>query len=298
MECRKYDVIEHYLKHVATILLPKRMEKYAHSQPLGKPYYIVLDELPATVAHIKEAPEYLSAILREGRKVGIFLITAAQDFLVKTIAPQGGGAIRECYRTAFYVGGDPTTARVLLDLPANQIQEDVLGKGAVMMRNLSIKQATLAHVPYVDNQSLYRLLGPSTYVASAVDREDDMFLENLQPGGKPLPEQLAYTTQPTQQQQVPPTMPPLAPNPYRHDVPQPTPLERPSTAPQQPAAPTGRFTQSLSPELQRAFDAYQPGMGNRALGRILGIHHATAARHIQLLTSKGMIDANGQKNTG
>src|SRR5947208_6324369 len=118
MECRKYEVIEYYLKQVATVLLPKRLERYAHSQPTGKPYFIVIDELPAIVDNIPEAPKYLAKILREGRKVGIYLVTAAQDFLVKTIAPQGGGAIRECYRTAFYVGGDSTTAKILLDLSA------------------------------------------------------------------------------------------------------------------------------------------------------------------------------------
>ena len=165
MECRKYETIKFYLDQVANELLPKRLEKYAHSQPLGKPYFIVLDELPAIVRHIPEVPDYLADILREGRKVGIYLITAAQDFLVKTIAPQGGGAIRECYRTAFYVGGDATTAKTLLDMPANQIPESDLGKGVVMLRNAKIKQAQMVRVPYVDNQALYKLLGPSTYRA-------------------------------------------------------------------------------------------------------------------------------------
>jgi len=168
MECRRYEVIEHYLKQVATELLPKRLEKYARSQPLGKPYFLVIDELPAIVAKIKEAPEYIASILREGRKVGIFLITASQDFLVSTIAPGGGGAVRDCFRTAFYVGGDPTTARVLLDMPAKLVPENELGKGTVMLRGGQVKQASLARVPYVDNQALYQLLGPSTYQPARV----------------------------------------------------------------------------------------------------------------------------------
>lgn len=164
MECRKYDVIESILERAATVILPKRLDAYAESRPIGKPYFLVLDELPAIMAHIKDAPEYLAAILREGRKVGIFLICASQDFLVKTLKLDSG-AMRDCYRTAFYVGGDSTTARVLLDWNG-LLDETKLGQGTVMLRCKQTKQAVLAHVPYVDNEALYRLLGPSTYQAS------------------------------------------------------------------------------------------------------------------------------------
>jgi hypothetical protein len=176
MECRKYEVIEYYLKQVAEQLLPKRLEQYAQSQPLGKPYFIVLDELPAIVAHVKNAPDYLAYILREGRKVGIYLITAAQDFLVSTVAPGGGGAIRDCYRTAYYVGGDGTTAKTLLDKPARDLPETDLGQGHVMLRSARVqlvKAAQLVRVPYVDNQTLYSLLGPSTFEPGAEYGEEE-----------------------------------------------------------------------------------------------------------------------------
>lgn len=180
MECRKYDVIEYYLRQVATDILPRRLDKFAHSQPVGKPYFLALDELPAIMKHVPDASSYLEDILREGAKVGIFLITAAQDFLVKTISPNGsGGAVRECYRSAYYVGGDATTAKILLDMPANQIEEDRLGRGTIMIRNWVVqKRSTLAYVPLVDNEALYRLLGPSTYVPAAQgdtrEQEDDL----------------------------------------------------------------------------------------------------------------------------
>lgn len=167
LECRSYQVIEHYLKSTSKELIPRRLERRAHSQPVGKPYFLVLDELPSIVREIEAAPEYLRIILQEGRKVGVFLISAAHDFLVKTIAPKtGGGAIRECYRTAYYLGGDPTTARILLDMPASLIPEDQLGRGVAMLRGGSLKKAALVSVPYVENAALYRLLGPSTYQAS------------------------------------------------------------------------------------------------------------------------------------
>lgn len=173
MECRKYDVIEHYLRQVATEMLPKRLDRFAHSQPVGKPYFLVLDELPAIVDHLPDAPMYLKSILREGAKVGLFLITAAQDFLVSTISPKGGGAVRDCYRTVEYVGGDATTANVLLDMPAKDVPENQLGKGTVMLRCDLVKPAALARVPLVENEALYTLLGPSTYVASKNKRQDD-----------------------------------------------------------------------------------------------------------------------------
>ncbi len=173
MECRKFENIEFYLKQVAEELLPQRLEKRAHSRRLGKPYFIVLDEIPAIVAKVPNAPEYLGYILREGRKVGINLIVASQDFLVKTIGVDGG-AVRKCFLTAFYTGGDATTASVLLNTSeknGNMPPEDKLGKGTIMARCSSVRTAALAQVPYVDNQALYRLLGPSTYNPSSMDED-------------------------------------------------------------------------------------------------------------------------------
>lgn len=191
MECRKYEVIESILERAATVILPKRLDAYAESRPIGKPYFLVLDELPAIMAHIKDAPEYLAAILREGRKVGIFVICASQDFLVKTLKLDGG-AMRDCYRTAFYVGGDSTTARVLLDL-TGAIDESELGQGVVKLRCKQTKQAVTARVPYVDNNSLYRLLGPSTYKASTryTDREESL-LEPITDALEEIPETPRY----------------------------------------------------------------------------------------------------------
>lgn len=164
IKCMDYGVIDHYLKDAAKHVIPKRLERRAKGIPVGKPYFLVLDELPAIIKNVKNAPDYLGDILREGRKVGVFLISASQDFLVKTIAPDGsGGAVRDCYRTAYYVGGDATTAKILLDMPANKIAEDEMGKGAAMLRSAACKKAIKVFIPYVDNEALYRELGPSTY---------------------------------------------------------------------------------------------------------------------------------------
>lgn len=184
MECRDYDVIEHYLRQIAAVKLKQRLERFAHGEPVGRPYFLVLDELPDIVKHISGASGYLDDILRQGAKVGIFLICASQDFLVKTLKLEGG-AVRECYRSAYYVGGDATTAKTLLDMPANEIDESILGKGTVMLRNWQVvPSSVVAYVPLVDNAALYRLLGPSTFVPDEQieqDEEDDLVSYLLTP---------------------------------------------------------------------------------------------------------------------
>lgn len=300
MEARHYSEIERYLKHIATVLLPKRLDRYAHSQSVGNPYFIVLDELPAIVEHVKSAPTYLQAILREGRKVRIYLITASQDFLVKTIAPQGGGAVRDCYRTAFYVGGDPTTAKVLLDMPANQIPEDELGLGHVMVRNKeAAKQAVRARVPYVDNQALYRLLGPSTYSPSALYDElpDELSVEQMAPRTSLAPVMVASRSPEVEQVSM------------RY----PAQVQHQSDNPQHFGYGSGAFTPivpvpvqaasmiervavkhtpiSLPPELQRTLEVYEPSwMRHRDLGRALGVSHVTAGKYLQKLRNMRLID--------
>lgn len=183
--CREYVQIEAILRNAATQVLPKRLARYNHSREWGGPYFIVLDELPAIQAHIPGAHEYIAAILREGRKVDLYLIVASQDFLVSTIAPKGGGgAVRECYRTAFYVGGDAQTARILLDVQGNA-DDGALGKGVVKLRSGKVvSQASYSRVPYVDNQALYRLLGPSTYVPATATGSLDAHQTPETPPGK------------------------------------------------------------------------------------------------------------------
>src|SRR5260221_12116084 len=124
-----YPAIKDTLKWMATDELPKRLERRRAGELTGTPYFLALDELPAIVNKVPDAPDYMADLAREGRKVGLYLVSAAQDWLVKTIG--GSGAVRDCFRTAIYVGGGATTARLLLDVKAS-VDDGGLGKGIIM----------------------------------------------------------------------------------------------------------------------------------------------------------------------
>jgi hypothetical protein len=156
----EFEEIGHHLEYAARYLLQERMRLYRQGELVGAPYYIVIDELPAIIAECKDAAKHLARIFREGRKLNVFLLVSAQDFLVKTLGlDDTGGAVLKSFGTAFYVGGDQTTATKLLNVEAKKISENSLGKGTVMLRCDALKFLGTVKVPYVDNESLYRLLG-------------------------------------------------------------------------------------------------------------------------------------------
>src|SRR6266496_1984429 len=175
----KVDNIAFMLKWIIEHTLTKRIELARSGQSVGKPYFVVIDELPAIVAERKECATYIEKLLREGRKYGIYLIVASTDFLVRTIGMEDkGGAVRKCFRTACYVGGDSTTANTLLEKQATPIPETDLGKGTMMLRCSATTKAVLASVPYCDNEALYLLLGPSTFTHSHSPAGADLEPEN------------------------------------------------------------------------------------------------------------------------
>lgn len=137
--------------------LTDRLDMRRAGERVGPPLFLALDELPSIHAQVNGAADVLGRVVREGRKVGVFAVSSAQDFLVKSIG--GSGAARDNFRTAYYVGGDKTSAAALLDVKARDIDDSSLGRGVVMLRNQSAAPtATIARVPLVSNESLYRLL--------------------------------------------------------------------------------------------------------------------------------------------
>jgi hypothetical protein len=150
------DAIRHLLEWLATDELPRRLERRRNGQHVGAPLFLALDELPNIVQDVHDAPDHVGRILREGRKVNIFAIGAATDFLVKSVG--GVGAVRDCYRTAYYTGGDAQTARVLLDVQG-RVDDGQLGQGLALLRSRATPTAELVRVPYASNTAVYRLLG-------------------------------------------------------------------------------------------------------------------------------------------
>ena len=162
-ECAEMVSIEEDLGWAVEKLLEERKREGRAGGVRYRPYFIVLDEWPSIAKKIKGSPEYLATLLREGRKYGVFVFVASQDFQVKTIGMEGG-SVRKCLLTTFYTGGDITTAKELLDKPIRDIPETRLGKGVVMLKCVGTdNEPVLVRVPFVDNESVYTLLGPSTF---------------------------------------------------------------------------------------------------------------------------------------
>lgn len=185
--CKDMAAIKKVLDWIVYQLLPSRKERAAKGGRIGKPYFFVLDEVPDIVKAIPGASEQIGKILREGRKYGLYLIVASQDFSVKTLGVEGEGSIRKCFHTILYAGGDPISVRELLNAKSGkvgnlEIDENALGKGPIIARYMAREKAqdalktvvTSAHSPYTDNESLYSLLGPSTFVAEDEEPEEEL----------------------------------------------------------------------------------------------------------------------------
>jgi hypothetical protein len=164
MVCKKPAYIQTMLRWMAHDLLEMRKERASRGESAGKPFFFILDEYPDIKAEIKDAPTLVGKLLRQGRKYGIYLIVASQDYSVKTLGVEGEGSLRKCFRTAFYVGGDPVSVRELLNKAVKDIPENELGQGTIMLKCATINEPIVVHIPYLDNKSLYLLLGPTTYV--------------------------------------------------------------------------------------------------------------------------------------
>lgn len=164
VDCADFPPIAQYLEWAVQTLLQERKAAGREGGVRFKPYFIVLDEWPSIVDEFKStAPTQLAKLLREGRKYGIFVIIASQDFQVKTIG-MDGGSVRKCLLTVFYTGGDKTTGKELLNMQEKDLAENEIGKGVVYLRCVGTQnQPVLVRVPFVDNEAVYKLLGPSTF---------------------------------------------------------------------------------------------------------------------------------------
>ncbi len=140
------------------LLFERRKGVEQNTPRRGADIYLVLGEWPAIVKRVKEAPEILELLLRESRQYGIHIVTEFQSALVQTLGMDSG--VRENLLHCYYFGGDPITAKVVLDLKKGQtVDETGLGKlGASYMR-ANEKSLIAGRVPHMTNKALYMLLG-------------------------------------------------------------------------------------------------------------------------------------------
>ena len=111
-------------------------------------------------------------LLRESRQYNYHVISEFQDALIQTIG--GNSGVRENYRTAIYAGGDPITAKALLDLRSGEPLPDETGlgqMGGVLVRCETNKLAR-GRVPFLSNRALYMLCG--TPEIALPDRTDQL----------------------------------------------------------------------------------------------------------------------------
>jgi hypothetical protein len=175
---RSADEIDELLTWLLDEELPTRLQRLQDGIAVGDPLVLALDELPMMCDLVPKVTDRVGRLLRMGRHARIYTAGASQDFLVKTLG--GSSGIRDCYRTAYYSGGDILSAAPLLDLKQREIQEGQLGQGVVYLRSSATTPAQLVRVPYASNEAVYRLLGqpaagetPETAVSAPETTETD-----------------------------------------------------------------------------------------------------------------------------
>jgi hypothetical protein len=154
-----YDlgVIIKWMNWLAFTELQARIDRGRNGQPIGKPIFFSIAELPSVLDEAGDKiAQPLAKILRQGRQYLIFFVGDSNDLLTSTLHMTTGP--RECFRTGFYTGGDPTTAKALLDLPNGvKVNEEGLGQQGLVYVKTAIHPYTQARVGWASNEALYEL---------------------------------------------------------------------------------------------------------------------------------------------
>ncbi len=185
---RKDNHIRHLLEYLAQTELDRRYELQARGSFDWTPLYIFVDEVPWLTKQHPEIAGYLIALLQRGRAVDMRLITNAQSFLVGNTGLKAGS--RNNFDTAYFLGGNPTSAAAMLEMKERDLKEVInglqretgqaLGKGLGLLRNLErVPEAQPVRVPEGTNALQYYLLG----------RHDDWQLPEFRHTPRPQPPQ-------------------------------------------------------------------------------------------------------------
>lgn len=130
-----------------------RLTRWHAGTAPGPARFYLFEELPSLADADKDFMRKLGRLLREGRKLGLYVITAAQDMLISTVG--GSAGLRSQFATVYYGGGDPYTARALL---AVKVAEPP-GRGVCWLRSVADVEPRQVRVPLVTNADIAGLLG-------------------------------------------------------------------------------------------------------------------------------------------
>jgi hypothetical protein len=154
----------YFLEWLGGYELKRRMRLYNQGQHTYTVFFLFLEELLYLVGRYKHLGPLLAPLLSVGRSLGIKVFTAAQNFQVQNIKLNSG--MRENFESAWYLGGDETSAAALLDMSVRDLRlmqdeyQAQLGRGLSVFRNNKVAyKARLLRSGLADDDFVYWLLG-------------------------------------------------------------------------------------------------------------------------------------------
>jgi hypothetical protein len=143
--------------------LDRRLARWHAGADPGPARFYAIEELPLLAAYDKEFMPKLGRLLREGRKLGLYVIMASQDLLISTLG--GSSGLRAQFQTLYYGGGDDTTRKVMVGYRTPEPP----GRGVVYLRSAVSQEPQLVRVPLVTNADIAALLPTSGAASQMVD---------------------------------------------------------------------------------------------------------------------------------
>lgn len=171
-------------EHIAALLywlaypeMQRRLDMRARRNFSYETLDVFLEELIALTLAYPQVTRYILRIISLGRELRLNLFTTAQNMQVSSVGLSGGA--REQFSTAWFLGGDESSAAALLDMTRKELSDFlhgnniILGQGLGMMRNNYIMPtAGIVRLGYSSNESVYSLLGKAEHFVLAKAEED------------------------------------------------------------------------------------------------------------------------------
>lgn len=161
---RREEHIAAFLHWMAYPEIQRRLDMRAKRDYSYKTLDAFLEELIALTLAFPSVTKDIIRIVSLGRELRLNLFTTAQNMQVSNVGLNGGA--REQFTTAWFLGGDETSAAALLDMPRRELSDYlhtnkiILGEGVGMMRNnYVLPHAGIVRIGKASNEAMYHLLG-------------------------------------------------------------------------------------------------------------------------------------------